>query len=205
MKAHVISNGPSAGEYHPRFAVADKATVLVVNALANRIVADWICVHDGNVFGRSPDEIQRGVPVALDFPRLFDDANRPQWLGAGLGAVRKRWFVHWHALDWIRANRPGIAEYLKDEWVMTWPASHPDLPYTGLAPLVLLPMLGITEAVLWGYDMAGQAGTLPGANDTRTPERWRRESGLFCKLAAEGGLSLTFGPTGERYAPSLKP
>lgn len=198
MIAHVISNGPSAGQYEPRLAVRDDAIVVAVNGMALVYPADWICAHDGQVFGHTPDEIRRGgVPPALDYPRLFTDSGKPQWLGK---SETKRFFIHWHALEWLRDNRDDIWRVLAGHYVCWWPAAAPDLPYTGLAPLVLLPMLGCQDATLWGYDMAGKAGTLPGANDTRTAERWAQERALFFRLAAIGELRLTDGVTGERLA-----
>ena len=157
--------------------------VIGVNWTAARWACDWVCCVDGETLN---SQLYTERPP---LPNGKRGVGKRCWLG------NPRFFIHWHALNDIQPgklfDRPDICDDLKTQYVMTWPACNPDIPYSGLAPLVLMAILGIDKADCFGYDMHGATDARNLDNPTRTPERWDREQQLFEELTARYRLTLS--------------
>ena len=177
MKTAVLSCGPSIANM---IAPLGYDLVIGVNWTATRWACDWVCCHDGEALD------QQLYTPRPQLPNGKRGRGHRLWLG------NPHWFLHWHALDQAGNLylRPDILEDLREAFVMTWPASCPDIPYSGLSPLVLMGILGIDKADLFGYDMHGATDARDLDNPTRTPERWDRERQLFEELTARYNLRL---------------
>lgn len=187
-KTLIISNGPSAKNLSVGLARYGYDVVIGVNWTCLTYPCDWICVHDGPCFGAEDQE--GATPPRLCTPKGIKPCFG-KWLAPGRnGTLAPKWFVHWHALDWLRANRSDIAELLSHEYVMTWPAKCPEVPYSGVAPLHLMRILGLSKADAIGYDMDGDDDHAGGTSVSRNPSRWERERELFERLCREWHLTL---------------
>jgi hypothetical protein len=175
----IISNGPSAKRYEDTD--RDYDLVIGVNWTCLSWLCDWVCAFDGVCFGAErPTE---HVPPRLCTARGVEPC-RGEWLG------RPKWFVHWHALAWLRDNRPEIAELLSHEYVMTWPAKDREVLYSGIAPLHLMHILGLHQADCYGYDMAGDKDHTGLECSTRQESRWERERKQFKQLSDQWRFDL---------------
>jgi len=176
MRTAILSCGPSLAIYDiaPAYDL-----VIGVNWTATRYGCDWVCCHDRAMLGiEEPDQ-----------PMI----HRALWSPDGECRVlgKPKYFLHWWALHEVAIQRPEIAEALRHEWVLTWPDRHTEIPYSGLAPLFLLSILGIDNADLYGYSMAGDTDGRGNDATSRTPERWERERGIFKELTERFQLNLT--------------
>ena len=178
----ILSNGPSAIKFRKTTRKYD--VVIGVNWTCLTWKCDWVCVFDGMTFGEGPDDIRKDHTP----PRLYDRSGNKKWWG------QPKFFVHWHALDWLRKNRPDVAERLSHEYVLSWPAKDRDYLYSGTAPLHLMHILGLTKADCYGYDMAGNLDHTGLENPSRSESRWERERKHFNELAERWALNLTLQP-----------
>ena len=178
MRTAIISCGPSRILFNPH---DDDYYDLVIgcNWTATRYQCDWVCVRDRAALGiEEPDQ-----------PMIHKALWSPEGECRVLG--HPKYFLHWYALHEIAIQRPEIAKALSKEYVMTWPDRLSDIPYTGLAPLFLLSILGIDKADLYGYDMTGPLDGRNNESTSRTPERWEIENNLFQELTERFQLNLT--------------
>jgi len=178
MKIAIISNGPSAEKFGKTKRKYD--VVIGVNWTCLKWECNWVCAFDGVTFGDGPDDVRKNHTP----PRLCDRDGNPKWWG------HPKFFVHWHALNWLRLNRPDVAEVLSHEYVMTWPAKDKDYLYSGIAPLHLMHILGLRKADCYGYDMAGSGDHTGLENPTRQESRWERERKQFTELSERWALDL---------------
>jgi len=183
-KTLIISNGPSAAKLLVEQAECYDI-VIGVNWTCLAYPCDWICAHDGPCFGA--EYVEGSTPPRLCTPKGVKPCAG-KWLFPAAGSPK--FFVHWCALDWLRANRTDIVELLSHEYVMAWPAKDPRSLYSGHAPLHLMHILGLTKADAIGYDMDGDGDHTGGTNPSRRPSRWKRERELFNRLCREWHLKL---------------
>lgn len=175
----IVGNGPSASDWRgvaetlPRSWSPDRLEVFAVNWAAPDWPVGWRVAMDGRTYARPPED---------ERPALF--ANAVQCLPAG-GYV-----AHWCALDWLRDNCPATAAALQRYRVLLWPAHHEQIPSSGLGALWAARHLGYTDALLVGYDLAGDADCAGLTYGARTDKRWEREREQMRALSADLGLYL---------------
>ena len=174
MRTAIISCGPSCELFQYRH----YDTIIGVNWIPTRYSCDWVCCRDRAMLGiEEPDQ-------PMVHKALWSPSGECRVLG------KPNYFIHWYALYEIAQQRPEIAEALRHEFVMTWPDRLKEIPYTGLAPLFLLHILGIDTADLYGYDMIGDIDGRDNTSTSRTPERWEIENNLFKELTERFHLNL---------------
>ena len=186
-KVLIISNGPSANELSMGAVRYDYDLVIGVNWTCLTWPCDWICAYDGTCLGAEDNDY---TPPRLFTPKGVEPCEG-KWMPPGVnGESHPKFFLHWHAIEWLRGNRPDIRELLSHEYVMTWPAKHPDVLYSGIAPLHLMHILGLNKADIAGYDMAGDIDHTGGTFPPRKESRWVRERELFNRLCQQWHLKL---------------